>query len=147
MRFSFGFGALIVVLIIGSIVIMVSQFWPRITEDHPAAPASEGVGGGQTPSSTLSDVDDIVLPEADVVRLQADGSLLIAGRAAPGAMVSILSSGVLLRRVRADSDGSWIVLHTLERPGEPLTLTLQAEQAGGAPVASPQEIRLNAPGQ
>ncbi|MFC7689716.1 hypothetical protein ACFQY5_08905 [Paeniroseomonas aquatica] len=54
-------------------------------------------------------------PRFDVARVGARGMLVAAGRAAPGAEVTLLESGRDLGHARADGHGEWVIL-----PGDPL---------------------------
>jgi nucleoid-associated protein YgaU len=71
-------------------------------------------------------------PRFDVVRVEPDGSAVMAGRAAPGARVSILDAGTAIGEVTADERGEWVFL-----PDEPLApgdreLSLSARGGAGA---------------
>ncbi|SDD65023.1 LysM peptidoglycan-binding domain-containing protein [Rhodospira trueperi] len=72
------------------------------------------------------------VPRFDVVRVEPDGSAVMAGRAAPGARVSILDAGTAIGEVTADRRGEWVFL-----PDEPLApgdreLSLSAQGGAGA---------------
>jgi len=46
-------------------------------------------------------------PSFDIVRVEPDGSAVIAGRAAPHAQVEIIVNGRVVARVKADETGAW----------------------------------------
>ena len=71
---------------------------------------------------------DAAKPSFDIVRVSPAGNAVIAGRAAPGAEVTIADNGRDIGRAQADSLGQWVVI-----PSAPLP-------AGG------QELRLSARG-
>ncbi|MDN3565115.1 LysM peptidoglycan-binding domain-containing protein, partial [Paeniroseomonas aquatica] len=84
-------------------------------------------------------------PRFDVARVGARGMLVAAGRAAPGAEVTLLESGRDLGHARADGHGEWVIL-----PGDPLPpglreLSLLARLAGAAPVPSAETVLLLVP--
>ena len=54
-------------------------------------------------------------PRVDVVRVEEDGSAIIAGMAAPGAELIVLHNGAPIGVAQADSFGQWVLL-----PEEPL---------------------------
>ncbi len=71
-------------------------------------------------------------PGFDVIRVTRDGRAVMAGRASPGAQVSIHSGEQLLGQVIADKTGDWVMI--LEAPLKPgaqvLTLSAQAGRNG-----------------
>ncbi len=56
-----------------------------------------------------------IRPEFDIVRIDKDGNAVIAGRAAPGAVVTVYDANSVLGVVIADSRGEWVLV-----PAEPL---------------------------
>ncbi|MDJ0945404.1 MAG: SPOR domain-containing protein [Kiloniellales bacterium] len=70
-----------------------------MTEDQPPS----GTGPG------------VPAPRVDVVRVEEDGSAVIAGLAAPGAELIVLHNGAPIGVARADAFGQWVLL-----PEEPL---------------------------
>ena len=72
-----------------------------------------------------------VSPDFDVVRIDADGNTVIAGRAAPGADLGILLDGAEIARVLADSSGKFAALLEIVPSSDPRVLTLvQYRDAG-----------------
>ena len=51
-----------------------------------------------------------VVPTFDVVRVTRDGNAVIAGRAEPGATVTVLDQGLPLGTVTADPNGEWVLI-------------------------------------
>jgi len=51
-----------------------------------------------------------VAPSFDIVRVEPSGETVIAGRAAPGAEVTVLDRGEVLGTVTADDAGEWVLL-------------------------------------
>jgi len=100
----------------------------------PAVPAGEAV-----PAPVP------IPPSFDVVRVEPGGSTVLAGRAAPGAEVSILDGETLLGSVTADSRGEWVLL-----PDAPLApggrdLRLEAVNPNGLVVAGAGTVTLVVP--
>jgi nucleoid-associated protein YgaU len=84
-------------------------------------------------------------PSFDVVRVEPDGSAVIAGRAAPGAEVELRSGEEVIDRVRASRRGDWVAI-----PGKPLRpgdqqLSAVASQKGVPPVPSEQIVVVAVP--
>lgn len=83
-------------------------------------------------------------PRFDVVRVGARGAAVVAGRAAPGAEVTLLEDGREIGRARADARGEWVIL-----PAEPLRpgsrqFTLRA-QLGGDAIDGPEIVVVVVP--
>ncbi|MCW3780188.1 LysM peptidoglycan-binding domain-containing protein [Defluviimonas salinarum] len=76
------------------------------------------------------------VPSFDTVRVDAGGSLLVAGRAEAGASVTIRIDGAEAQTAVADSKGSFAALLSLPPSDEPRVLTLETSQKDGSVVAS-----------
>lgn len=76
-------------------------------------PAMDGPAG--RPAAQAPAARPVSLPAFDVVRVEVNGSAVIAGRALPGATVRILDGETLLGSVVADGRGEWVFL-----PSDPL---------------------------
>jgi nucleoid-associated protein YgaU len=79
-----------------------------------------------------------VAPSFDIVRVEPSGETVIAGRAAPGAEVTVLDRGEALGTVTADQAGEWVLLpETPLAPGShELGLSSQMLPAETAPPAA-----------
>ena len=109
-------------------------------EATPVMPAPAAVAG--YPAS----------PSFDVVRVGPSGSAVIAGRAEPGALVTVQDQGpggtAALGEARADARGEWVLVPATPLPPGARELTLAARGAGGV-VSSAGSVLLSvpAPGQ
>lgn len=96
-------GALAVVAIIAAGV--AAWEWrgetPSPSQAPPRAAAPPGTATAPPQSANT--------PSFDVVRVAPDGSAVIAGRAAPGAEVTILDGAREIGRVTADRNGEWVL--------------------------------------
>ncbi|OYX44402.1 MAG: hypothetical protein B7Z02_06575 [Rhodobacterales bacterium 32-67-9] len=79
-------------------------------------------------------------PSFDTVRVDADGSVLVAGRAAAGATVSILVDGAEAASAVTDARGAFAALFTLMPSEAPRVMTLVTPGADGAGLASDAEV-------
>ncbi|WP_163271569.1 LysM peptidoglycan-binding domain-containing protein [Chelativorans alearense] len=61
--------------------------------------------------------ENVVVPSFDVLRVERDGSMVVAGRAAPGAEVEVLSGSTLLATTEAGPSGDFAAV--LDRPLTP----------------------------
>jgi len=103
------------------------------TED--AIPAEDMARSAPAP------VPDPILPAFDEVRREGDGMTIIAGRAAPGAILSVLQNGVEVTRVTADSSGKFATFLMIPPSGEGHVLSLE-QIVDGQVLASDDQIIL-----
>jgi nucleoid-associated protein YgaU len=90
-------------------------------------------------------------PSFDIVRVSPAGEAVVAGRAQPGAEVTVAGNGQEIGRTRADDQGQWVI--TPDRPlpagGQELTVASRApegaETRGDAPVVVIVPDRPSAP--
>lgn len=99
-------------------------------------------GTTATPQTPVTSPDE---PTFDVVRIDAGGDTVIAGRAKPGARVTIIDGGKELGQVTADARGEWVFL-----PSGPLDpgsreLRLRAVNPDGKTVESGETVVLVVP--
>lgn len=81
-------------------------------------------------------------PSFDVVRVEAAGGALVAGRAAPGAEVVLSLDEVPVARTLADAAGQFVAMFELGASAVPQVLTLAAVQADGTLLAAPDVVVL-----
>lgn len=84
-------------------------------------------------------------PSFDVVRIKPTGDAVIAGRAAPGAEVTILDGGRELGKVVADDRGEWVFLPPGLLPPGTRELSLGARNPDGASAVSSAVVVLHMP--
>ena len=108
--------------------------------EPPATMAAEPpADSGKTPPAGPA------VPTFDVVRVEADGSVVIAGKAAPDAQVELLSGATVLASTKASAEGDFaIVLDEPLKPGD-YQITLRATPPGGVAVASLETAVLSIP--
>ena len=80
---------------------------------EPAALQVEGEDEADAPSIAVEDAtavgdgEELVVPAFDVVRVEPDGSMVIAGRAAPGAAIEVLTGTRVIASVEVGGDGDF----------------------------------------
>ncbi|MDJ0609893.1 MAG: Ig-like domain-containing protein [Kiloniellales bacterium] len=104
----------------------------------PKAPDAEPQGqpAGEPAASASDEADDqAAKPSFDIVRVEPSGETVIAGRAEPGATVTVLDRGSPIGEATANSSGEFVLL--LEKPLAPGNheLTLRASPGGQATAA------------
>ncbi|MER8976158.1 MULTISPECIES: LysM peptidoglycan-binding domain-containing protein [unclassified Mesorhizobium] len=116
----------------------------------PAAPATEG----RLPPAPAASTDaaapaapaaaGAIVPTFDIVRVESNGSIVVAGNAAPNAKVEILNGSAVLGSTVAGPDGAFaIVLDDPLKPGD-YTITLRST-AGNVVTASAQTAVVSIP--
>jgi nucleoid-associated protein YgaU len=91
------------------------------------------------------DADGPVLPTFDIVRVEKDGSAVMAGRAESGSLVSVIDNGNSLESVQASGDGQWVVaLLSPLKPGDH-ELGLQSKLENGDVLVSEQVVVVSVP--
>lgn len=100
------------------------------------APAPAPQTAGQAPSG----------PEFDVVRVDPQGNAVLAGRAVPGATVTILDNGKPLGHVKVDDQGAFVLL-----PESPLQagmhdITMSEALPNGTVLTGGQTASVSVPG-
>src|SRR5690606_28868259 len=111
------------------------------TPDAPApredAPAEEEAAPADEPApqaATTPKQDRLAAPVFDVLRVEPDGSVLVAGKAGAGATVEVLSGETVLGKAEAGASGDFVVvLDERLAPGDyRLALRATAREGGAA---------------
>ncbi len=101
----------------------------------PAAGASSNPTAPDTPAATAP-----LAPNFDTVRVDADGSVLVAGRAMPDAALSLYLDSSEVAQATASGDGSFATLFTIPPSDAPRTLSLVGVMPDGTRVSSEQTV-------
>jgi len=101
----------------------------------PAAPAPKPVAPAVPPQA----------PQFDVVRVDPAGNAVIAGRAAPGSVVTIKGGNSVLGTVTADSDGAFAFVPDTPLPAGAEQLSLSEALPGGQVVPGPATASVDVP--
>ena len=110
-----------------------------VPEPAAAAPPEE------PPNDAAQAVDTPKVPSFDVVRIDSKGKAVIAGRAAPGAEVSVLSGDQLLGSTTADDRGEWVLLPDRRLSSGPSALSLAAKLPESPAVESESVVVVDVP--
>lgn len=85
------------------------------------------------------------LPSFDIVRVDRTGYAVIAGRAKPGAEVTVYANDEPLATTTAEPDGSWVVTTETPLDAGPVELGLSMTTADGQTVRSEETIVIYVP--
>jgi nucleoid-associated protein YgaU len=103
----------------------------------PAKAAPPQAAAGTGPSDAAgTPTPSLPAPSFDIVRVDPKGSAVIAGRAAPGAEVTVEANGKPLGTARADSSGQFVILPDTNLAPGTEQLTLSARSPNGAVATS-----------
>jgi outer membrane protein OmpA-like peptidoglycan-associated protein len=118
------------------------------SETSPAVEAREAVLTPVAPAPPVAapDAVDNSAPSFDVVRIQPGGVSVLAGRAPPNSVVSVLANGQPVATAQAQSDGNWSL--ATEKNFEPgkLELSLTAQEHDGGAKMQGQAIAMSVSG-
>ena len=96
------------------------------------------VAPGLAVSPRSPDTDESV-PVFDIARIERTGDAVIAGRAAPGAIVELLRNGERHDRAVADQSGQFVMVPPRLPPGD-YELTLRSREPDGKQATSKQSV-------
>jgi nucleoid-associated protein YgaU len=101
---------------------------------------SAALATAQAVSPRSPDTDESV-PVFDIARIERTGDAVIAGRAAPGAIVELLRNGERHDEAVADQSGQFVMVPPRLPPGD-YELTLRSRQPDGKQVTSKQSVAV-----
>ena len=84
-------------------------------------------------------------PTFDTIRIERDGSAVIAGRGLPESDVTVILNGSPLGSVKADLEGAWVFVPEEPVPPGDHQLTLRMNRAGALSIDSEQSVALKVP--
>lgn len=84
-------------------------------------------------------------PVFDVVRVDAQGNAVLAGRAAPGAGVTVKDNGVVIGTAVADAQGAFVILPEKPLAAGAQSITLSETLGDGSVVESQETASIDVP--
>ncbi len=137
----------------GGIVAVVAvglNLWPETGEDAappkpPAGAAAPAAAGSTAKQAASAPASKAQAPSFDVVRVNPQGDAVMAGRAAPGATVTILDGETVVGRVTADAAGEWVFVPDKPLPPGSRRLGLTSRIEGGKSVPSESMVVMVVP--
>lgn len=111
--------------------------------DKPAAQAAGKTAKAEAPAAS----PEVIPPSFDILRVEPDGSIVIAGQAAPNAKVEILNGSQLVGEAQAGAEGDFVaVLDDPLKPGD-YQLVLRSTAPDNVVAASPETAVVSIPEQ
>ncbi|WP_416796055.1 LysM peptidoglycan-binding domain-containing protein [Ciceribacter azotifigens] len=113
---------------------------PEATAPQAAAPAAT-----EQPAAANAPVTGPIIPRFDVLRVEPDGSAVIAGNAEPGSKLEILDGDTVIFQTEVGISGDFAVI--LDKPLSPGDHSLQLRVTGkdGKPVTSEEVATISIP--
>ncbi len=99
-------------------------------------------GAGEDAAEAEPEQQDAIPPSFDVVRVDAEGNALIAGKAAPGAEVQVLLDGEAAHSVTADASGGFVAMFSIPASDKPRSVTLSMAVEPDKVIASTGTVLL-----
>ncbi len=88
---------------------------------------------------------DMTPPSFDIVHISADGHSVFAGRAEPGASISVMDGDEVVGSALADSRGEWVVIPDTPLPAGSRELGIAARGESGSEALSESVVVLHVP--
>ncbi|MEP4377583.1 MAG: LysM peptidoglycan-binding domain-containing protein [Alphaproteobacteria bacterium] len=132
-----GIGVLALAIIVGA--------WLFFRTPEPTAPVAEPA---TTTDETVTDTAapaGPMRPDFDVVRVDKDGNVVIAGRATPGCTIIIRDGGTEVGRTTVDRAGEWVLVPDDALAAGARELTLVAECEGAEPLTADRVVAVVVP--
>ncbi len=102
--------------------------------DGAASEAADDAAGAAATEAATAPIAAVVPPSFDLVRVEKDGSALVAGSAMPDVMLSLRVTGQEIAAVPADGQGNFVAMFNLAPSAAPRVLTLVMRMADGTEV-------------
>ncbi|MEN8722742.1 MAG: Ig-like domain-containing protein [Alphaproteobacteria bacterium] len=136
------------VLIIGAVIIIAAAAYLGLVR-----PDLIGLGGDDAAQSENAETGDAVdadeapgdEPVFDIVRISADATAVIAGRALPGSTVTVMRDGASIGEVVANDRGEWVLTLDQPMPSGAAKLTLVAKTPEGETFTSDGTVVIAIP--
>lgn len=127
------------------LVLVGSALWMLRGHEEPAPETPAASTPAET--GTAQPAPMAVPPSFDIVRISPEGNTVIAGRAAPGAQVTIYDGDKVLGTAKADERGEWVFLPEKALPPgtRKLSLSVLPLDGKGEPLRSEGDVVLVVP--
>lgn len=126
-----GYGALGAVALAAIIGLFFLSSKPQLQPTPPAPPPPAAVKPAITP------------PSFDAVRVDSNGSMVLAGHGAPGSQISVKSGDTLVGTATADAQGGFVITPNSPLPAGPQQLSLSETLPDGTAVAGDSTASVN----
>ena len=132
-----GIGVLALAIIVGA--------WLFFQPPEPGTPVAEPETAADEAAVAAAAASGPMRPDFDVVRVDKDGNVVIAGRATPGCTIIIRDGETEVGRTSVDRAGEWVLVPDDALPPGASELTLVAECEGAEPLTADRVVALVVP--
>jgi len=132
----------------GAALLPADATTPVATEDKAAATdtkTGEQTADGATTAEQTPDPADDATPAFDILRVEKDGSTVIAGRAEPGAKVEIVNGNDVIAATQADTSGDFAAVLDNPLSSGDHSITLKATTKDGKSAVSEEVATVSVP--
>ena len=113
----------------------------------PEKPAAAPAAPATAPAPASAPADAAKVPTFDVLRVEPDGSAVIAGKAVPGSRLEIVNNGQVIAQTTVEGSGDFVaVLDNPLKPGDH-EIILRSTGKDGATVQSQETATVAVPAQ
>jgi nucleoid-associated protein YgaU len=119
-----------------------------ISPEEPAVqqpPSDAPAPGRELPAVESEPAVDDSKPTFDTIRIERDGSAVMAGRGLPDSDVTVVLDGTPLGIAKADPEGAWVLIPDEPVPPGDHQLTLRMQTSSALSVESEQSVALKVP--
>ena len=109
---------------------------PQTAAEREAAPE---------PSAPSEEAPAMTAPSFDVVRVDARGTAVVAGRGAPGSEVVLMAGEDAIGRVEVNPQGEWVMIIDDPLPAGSVELSLTMRTEAGQEIRSDQVVVVSVP--
>jgi len=117
-----------------------SEFWKDLSAEQQQISTQ-----GTEEDNKKPEADAGNLPTFDIVRVDPEGTAVIAGRGVPGAEISVLAGGKVIATETINSGGEWAVVVETPLDEGPQELTLSMKLPDGTIVEGEQKVVIAVP--
>lgn len=133
-------GAVIGLVAVAVVLIVGLAYWRWSSKPGVAPPPPQPSAAVPSPAPAAT-----ATPSFDIVRINPQGEAVIAGRAQPGAEVTVLDGDKVLGTVTADKNGEWVLLPKAPLAAGPHQLSLAARGKDGTTSKSEGVVAMVVP--
>ena len=123
-----------------AIIIAAGGAWITL---RPIAPPARDAPPQPAPAAQAA--SNPAAPSFDVVRVSPDGNAVIAGRAQPGAQVTVRNGDQVLGQAQADRSGAFVLVPATPLPPGGQTLTLASRDGSAAEIGGQSSVVVVVP--
>ncbi|APG47350.1 LysM peptidoglycan-binding domain-containing protein [Phaeobacter porticola] len=112
---------------------------PTETAAGDAVADTNDVAAAET-AEEATDVAGFSAPQMDLARFEMDGSGMVAGRAAPGSVLSLMLDGTVIETLTVPPDGAFVLFTSVAPSDQPQVISLEAALDGAVLASDAQFI-------